>query len=539
MKKIPLKLWAPYAVIAIVGFSLYAKTLFFGFTYLDDNVLILDNHHFLSRLSNLFEAFRHEVFYIFHNSAVYYRPILTVSFILDTQFGGEGLFFYHLTNIVIHLVTSCLVFVVLARLGYEKRLAFFFSLIFTVHPVLTQAVAWIPGRNDLLIALFGLTSFLFFMDFLRTKKGFFLAAHIFFFALALFTKETAFVLILMCILYALWVEPQTGFPVSKKSMLAAGWLMVVLCWFFLRSMAFTHPLPVTFLDVAKSVGMNWPALIQFVGKIVFPFDLSVLPIIRDTGFGYGIAAILLVAAGLLLSKQSRRSLVIFGAAWFLFFLLPSFIQPNPGTAANFIEHRVYLPMLGFFMVVLEIDWIKRIDLKKRTPVIFAVLFIAFLAAIASIHSGNFKDRISFWTHAAIHSPHLPLAHRNLGAMYHLDGFLDKAEPEYRKALELNPQEPMAHNNLGLVYTRRGAFKEAEEEFLKELQVNPGYADAYYNMGLLYYRMGELVKSGDLCRQALAINPEHPDARQCLETVERETHRNDKKDRNFAGGRGAN
>ncbi|UCD55136.1 MAG: hypothetical protein JSV93_06410, partial [Candidatus Omnitrophota bacterium] len=170
-----MRLLAPILLIACLGFLVYSQTLFFDFTYLDDNVLILGNRKFLSKLSNIPQAFRQDVFFSYEDA--YYRPLLTISFILDAQLPfalypspkpspqrGEGRvrgrgeqgkgFSYHLTNIVIHLLAACLLFLLLIKLKYREGLAIFFSLIFTVHPVLTQAVAWLPGRNDSLLAVF-------------------------------------------------------------------------------------------------------------------------------------------------------------------------------------------------------------------------------------------------------------------------------------------------------------------------------------------------------------------------------------------------
>ncbi|MFH0855806.1 MAG: tetratricopeptide repeat protein [Candidatus Omnitrophota bacterium] len=514
--------------ISGAGLLVYFKSLFFGFTYLDDNALVINNHNFLSRLSNVLEAFRHEVFHILHSSAAYYRPLLTVSLLFDAQLGGTNPFIYHLTNIIIHLAASCLVFKFFSKLGYPFRPALFFSLLFSVHPVLAQAVSWIPGRNDSLLALFGLASFIFFLDFLETKKIRYCLAHIFFFCLALFTKESALMLMPVCILYYWLIWKKRG--VSKKGdvstfpelgarkvetspfFVLAGWLAVSGLWFFMRSVALSdNPMPMTVANMVKSMLLNLPALIQFIGKIIFPFNLSVLPLIQDTTFVYGILALALITPALFFSKHARRGFVIFGAAWFLLFLLPSFIRPNPKIAADFIEHRVYMPLAGFFILLLETDIMKKLDFGLKRNFTAASAVIILFAAITFFHTGNFRDKLSFWLNAVKNSPHSPLAHRNLGAMYYLEGSLDKAEPEYKKALELNALEPMAHNNLGLIYASRGELEAAEEEYKMELAVNPDYDDVRFNLGILYYNQGKPEEAEKLWKETIAINPDYADA----------------------------
>jgi len=175
-----------YYWIFSAGIIVYFQSLFFGFTYFDDNVLVLENLFFLKDISNIFRTFTMEVFHVLHASAAYYRPMLTISYMIDAQFSGSSPFFYHFSSVVIHLLVSCLVFTLLFRLKIKKELAFLFALVFTVHPVLAQAVSWIPGRNDSLLALFMIPSFLFFINYLEGKRNKDLVLHLSFFAASLF-----------------------------------------------------------------------------------------------------------------------------------------------------------------------------------------------------------------------------------------------------------------------------------------------------------------------------------------------------------------
>lgn len=161
---------SPYFWIIGLGLLTYIWTTFFGFSFLDDQALILENLGFLRNLANIPLAFTTEVFHALHSSAAYYRPVLTLSFMIDSIFSGASPFFYHLSNVVIHLVASCVLFIFLQKIKIKRDLAFPFSLIFVVHPVLTQAVSWIPGRNDSLLALFSLASFAFILNYLESQN---------------------------------------------------------------------------------------------------------------------------------------------------------------------------------------------------------------------------------------------------------------------------------------------------------------------------------------------------------------------------------
>ncbi len=497
----------PYLWIMAVAFLVYMPTLFFGLTYFDDNVLILDNKHFLSRISNIFPAFVQQVFHILHSPAAYYRPLLTVSLIFDAQLGGTSPFIYHFTNIIIHLITTSLVFLLLKRLNYDKSLAFVFALVFAVHPVLTQAVAWIPGRNNSLLAMFVLTSFILFLDYFDGKKIKSLIGHMFFLALAMFTKESALALIPLVLLYLHLIAGDKLFS-SIKIRLIAAWVPITTIWFIFRKTALENPIQYTFEGMFKSIIMNSSGLIQFIGKILFPFNLSVLPIIKDTTFTYGILALSLVSVALVMTKTKRHPYILFGAAWFLLFLLPSFIRPNTSVVAELMEHRIYVPIIGFFIILLETDLVRKFSFKKSHTVAIAGTGILALFIITLVHGHNFKDRLTFWQSAVKNSPHSPLAHRNLGAMLYFEREFDQAIKEYTRSLELNPREHMAHNNLGVIYMIRGELDQAAVEYKKELINNPNYDNALFNLGIVEYKKNNKERAVLLWKQTLKVNPDY-------------------------------
>jgi len=500
----------PYLWIFIIGFIIYSQTLFFDFTYLDDNVLILDNFYFLSNLTNVFRTFTQDVFQTLHYSDAYYRPLLIISFILDAQLGKNSPFIYHFTNIVLHFSASCLLFLFLKKLKYKKELAFISALIFTVHPVLTQAIAWIPGRNDCLLAIFIFSSFIFFLNSIKTKKQRCSFWHLFFFGLALFTKETAIVLVPIFFLYLRLINKERLASFNKK-ILTLNWGVMICFWFLLRKIALKNPLRMTITDVAKSILSNFPAAIQLLGKMVFPFNLSVFPIIKDTTFIYGFVALILLVIALLISINKRLNFVLFGLSWLILFLFPPLFLHSPALAFGddyHLEHRVYLPLVGLIILLLEIDWIKNLNFKKGINLILIGSIIFAFSILTVKHSKSFKNRLNFWQSAVAASPHSPFARRNLGAMYYLDDRLDKAEGEYKKALELNPDEQMAHNNLGLIYMNRGSFQEAEKEYKKELEINPSYDTVHFNLGLLYRQQGEMEKAIEWWQKTIAVNPEY-------------------------------
>ena len=510
--------YKPFIIIFVAGFLLYYKTFFFNFTYLDDNALILDKFDFISSASNMINFFREDAFHS-HLGGSYYRPMLTVSFMLDALWGGKDPGAYHFTNVILHLCACCLLFRTLVKLNCDRASSFFYSLLFTVHPVLTQAVAWIPGRNDSLLAVFALLSFLSFLSFLERRGWARLAAHLLFLSLALLTKENAVFICALCFFFAVFIDkgrqPQCGAPAAavkgpkppsgSNFPLYAGWALVVAAWFFARREVLKSALGNADFDVFGSLAGNSPALAAYLGKIFFPFNLGTLPILKDLPISYGIAAAVLLGALIYISAK-RREFIVFGLLWFLAFLLPSFIQ-SASAVANFSEHRIYLPFIGIIFMLVELDIPGVFKFSRRGSLALGAGILCLFFAATFSYCENFRDRINFWKKAVESSPSYAFNCNNLGSMYYLEGNMSDAERMWKKAVSINPEERLVHNNLGLIYMNSGKLKAAEDEYLKEINLNPLYDNVYFNLGLLYYSGGFMDKAEASWETALEINPD--------------------------------
>lgn len=491
----------PYLWLSAAIAALYAKSLFFGYTYLDDNVLILGNQAFLGDVSNILTAFSRKVFEASH--LPYYRPMLIVSFILDAQLGGAAPFIYHLTNVAYHIAASCLVFLMLTRLGYTKWISYCFAMIFAVHPVLSQGVAWIPGRNDTMLAVFVLASFIFFLNLLRSGSAKDYIAHLLMFLAALFTKETAVMLPLVCALYLYAVKKARVFSAVTQAMLA-GWTVCFFIWLIPRQAAVAGSAELTIVEAASLIWTYIPAAWQFLGKIFFPFNLSVFPIIQDTSNLYGAAAIALLIVAVIRTRKARYRMILFGAAWAAAFVLPSLIRANYRISADFIEHRVYLSIAGVFIMMLETDLVRKA--KKITLIYLATMITATFALLTFVHIDNFASRLAFWSNAVSTSPDSPFAHLAIGQAYYEEGRLADAEAEFRKCLALDPLEPASLFGLGQICTKRGDSDGALAFFKKTIAVYPYFENAHIEAGAVCYKQGKFGDAERYWLKAAEINP---------------------------------
>jgi len=501
-----LKGYRPFVWIVIVGFLVWLQTLFFEFIYLDDNALILENIAYLKDLSNIPKAFSQDFFNLSYSIDAYYRPLILSAFILDAQIGGDAPFMYHLSNVVIHLINACLVFILFTKLGYKRILSFFIAVLFVVHPVMTQAVAWVAGRNDSLLALFTLSSIIMLLHYFKKNKAYFLILHIILFSLALFTKESAIGIIVIGILvYFLKQKRNVAFPMEHRVGMVIGWVIITIIWVIMRNDALIDPLEVSFSTGFRLIIQNIiPISFLYLGKIVLPFDLSVLETTEDSNILWGILSMITIVIALFLLRIRKYRMLILAFSWFFVFTIPSLLITN----YLVLENRIYLPFIGILIIVAEILSARKVILTKSVFIWSGVSVLVVLISITLSYTTKFEDRLVYWQTAVSDSPNLPLAHRNLGAMHFLDGRLSEAEAEFIKALDLNPNEQMAHNNLGLVYMHAGYFKESEIEYKKELELYPNYDPGYYNLGLLYYNHKKYKKAEQMWKKTIELNPNY-------------------------------
>lgn len=530
--------WRPYAWIIGIACLLYARVLWYDFVYFDDNVLILDNQPFLASAANVWQAFREDVFRIVHRPAAYYRPLLTLSFMLDAWCAGAKPYLYYFSDIGYHALACVLLFRFLEALGYTRRLACVGALFFTVHPALVQAVAWVPGRNDSLLTVFALGAALLFVRYIKTGRWWAIAGHIACFAAAMFSKETAVVLPALLAAYVLLIG-ERPWRIGRLGIAAVSWPVVLLGYWMMRQAALaSHPNPVTLVDAVRGLYLNAPAALVYIGKVFIPANLSVLPVLQDASWALSIVAVALVVVLLAVSPGRRWNYVAFAAMWFVVVLLPAFIRPVPQAVPDLIEHRVYLPLAGFIPLLLELGVVRWAvepgahGWRQRTSLAAVVAVFIVFAGLAVRHVGDYGERNRFWRNAVATSPHSSLAHANLCAMLYIDNKLDAAEVECKRALALNATEPLSNNNLGLIYRRTNRIADSERAFRRELEINPEYDDGHYNLGLLYFAYGRDDFAEVEWRRALAINPNHVDSYEQLAALNL-VHGNLAKAREFA------
>lgn len=495
-------LWA--LAVALLAGGLYARSYHFDYTYLDDNLLISDDLPFLSELSNLPRVFGRTFFRPQVSGEKYYRPIVTGSLVLNAALSGERLTSYHVTNVLLHALVCALGLVLLLRLGFGLRLAVPGAAVLAVHPVLVGAVVWIPGRVYLLLALFTIIALLGWLAWLEQRRPRWLAVHLFGLAGALLCQEAAIVLPAALVLYH-WLVAKGPRP-ARLGPLWAGWAAVLVAWFATWQ-------AVALSGTQKQAGAYLQGLLAhalaplvYLGKVFWPRGLSVLPILRDSQWLPGLAALILLLVALKLVRRSERGWVLWGLAWFVIWIAPSL----PVADFIIIESRIYVPFIGLLVACLALvrGLGQRPLLQRWAPAFVpaAALLVGLLAWLSWDLSAAYRDRDALTAQAVRTSPHSALAHGNRGMVLTLADDLVGAERHFRAAIALAPRLPLLQGNLGAVLLRRDRLDEAQRYLHGELSLNPSNAQAHYNLALLLQRRGQTERAVEHFELAADFNP---------------------------------
>ncbi|UPU36715.1 tetratricopeptide repeat protein [Geomonas paludis] len=513
--------WGLLALVCLVAFAVYGNTLSMGLVW--DDVRLIKEDSLVRSLLNLPLMFSTDVWYGSLNDvtpAPYYRPLFKASLALDYAIWGENPFGYHLTNALLHVAASLCCFLAAAKFLRSHGAAFFAALVFAVHPVHSEAVAWISARNESLCAIFMLLSFLCYLRFKDGSRVADLILSLGAFFLSLLAKEMSITLPALVLLHELSFG-SGGFRTRLR--LPLLFALAAVPYLLLRTMILevaTWGGPPLLERVYTSFGL----LARYLRLLVFPADLKVfydLPM-QQSFLAVDVLAplavlLLVVAATIPAWRVDRR--IFFCMCWILITLAPVSGIPGVLVPALMAERYLYIPSLGLAFLAgtgLLMAW-KRMAQRsgaaswQRGVLLTGGLLVAVLA-FASVQRNHawdndavFKER---WVHDA---PGDAGGHTSLGVVYESQGRYDEAVREYSEALRIRPNNIEARTNLGVVYDKTGRFNEAEREYKAVLNLDPRFTETYYNLGMLYLGQNRFGEALQAFATVLTLNPRSGDA----------------------------
>jgi protein O-mannosyl-transferase len=502
--------WHPYALFLILIAAAYARTIGFGFTYFDDDTIILKQFSSISSFSQIGNAFTTFIL------PPYYRPILTLSFMIDAAIGGNAPWIYHLTAIFWHFAAVCLLFYLLLKLGIPRLPAFLSSCIMAVHPLTVHAVAWIPGRNDPLLMVFFLLSMITLLRVKESPSPINVLFHATAFFLAIFSKETALVFPAIALAWIGLVRKEKLLDKANVP-LFIGWGTVIALWLFLRpSTAAWTSHENDYYSMAAFIA-NLPTIPELFGKIVIPVNLSVYPKFSSASTIGGIIIIVLIAGIFLKERKMPPPLALFALVWMLVLQLPGMAVQTYDSANRFdyVESRFYGSLAGFAILLPVILQNLFREKEKNAVYAFAVIFAVFCGTSIS-RSGYYSDALTFWTQATIDAPHAASPHFSRGVVImKISRDPAAAAISYREAIALDPGNYRYHNNLGRAYEMMGRLDDAAGEYRLAMDQNPSDPVSPFNLGNVAYRKKDFAGAEMFWSRACSLDVNFTEARKRL------------------------
>lgn len=422
-----------------------------------------------------------------------YIPLTTLSFAVEYQLFGFDPFYYHLNNLLLHLGVVALAFVLAVRwFGFSPLVAGFTALVFGIHPMHVESVAWVTERKDVLYAIFYLGALERYCAYLHQNR------------------RRDYYLTLFLTLFSILAKPMA---------LSLPLVLWVLDWYFrwpINIRVFLEKIPyllivipislVTYILNARSVGTTpVETLLTWVWSCVFyphkffvpDFFLTVYSLPQPvTLFNLtfaGAVFLFFVGLGLLIYFRKQRLLVFAFLYYFasIFFLL----RFDTKTDVNFVADRfMYLPSLGFcFLIALGFQWLIRPEHSVFARRFFAgLIFLAYLfLGVKTFHQTKiWGDGVALWSGVVEHYPDCFYAYDHRGFAYAQKGQFSLAISDYDQALRLKSKYMPAFHNRALAYSQIHEDSKALADFTKALELDPNYANAYFNRAIFYSERGQ-------------------------------------------------
>ena len=477
------RLWRVILPLALVAMTLipYWQTAYFGFVNFDDPMYIYNNRLLTEGLTS--ERVEEAVFG-FHEAN--WHPLVWLSYMVEVELFGMKPQVMHITNVLLHIANSLIVYVWLLRSTGDAVRSFLAALLFAIHPMHVESVAWITERKDVLSTLFLLATLIAYSEYVRraSYRWYFAAAVLF--CMGLTAKAMLVTVPIILVLLDFWplkrLKLNSALRLDRatlKSLLgdkvpfiilsiAIAWVTIVAQ----RSGGAVAGLSV--LPFGERTSNSMVSVSRYVLKSLWPSNLSVFYPMPVGGWPMGILVISVVVF-LSLSMvawwaRNRRVAILMGWSWFVVTLLPviGIIQVGIQSMA---DRYSYVPMIGLSVMLLWGLPDQFFRLKPGPLAVIGLMTIALLF-VATKQVSFWQNSITLFEHAlAIEPANNFTSHLNLGNAYFEAGRREEARVHLEEAVRLNPENSEKVQILARSYLREGKYRETEELLKKALQIN--------------------------------------------------------------------
>lgn len=445
--------------LSVPALLLYCKSWTFGFTTLDEQWLIIGNSEYLKSWSSVTDAFTHTL------NGLYYRPLLAVSIVMDYKIGALNPTVYHITNTLWHITCVFLLFKLLLLFNVPRAQSAAHSFLFSITPALMHAVAWVPGRNDVMLCAFTLAALINLKKHILNHQTRYILLNLFFFICALFTKENAvfLVVVFLAVIYRQ--------PIRKKLALTVTWLAIIAMWLCLRN-AVVPAVEDSTIPVINRIATLFVGFLTYLGKGIFPLYQSVMPSLNSTDIIVGtVFAIVILLGYLKFGIRSRNALVTGLLLFTTLLILPLWFSSGKSNGELY-EHRNYTSLCGMILLLAQIKMP-----ESKITMVAVVLISTFFFVKSFLRMNVYRNEQTFLQNAVVEAPEHYLMQIQYARSLLSRSQIDSAITYYNKAITLRPDKHVFLSERSDIYFRKGNYKAALADINMALErsgFNPQY-----------------------------------------------------------------
>jgi len=522
-------------MLVLITLATYGNVRFHKFINFDDDIYVTDNQIVKQGLTLYGVKWAFDF-----NESGYWQPLTWLSHMLDIEIYGLDSGGHHITNLIIHLANTLLLFWVLFRMTGSVYRSAFVAALFAVHPLNVDSVAWIAERKNLLSTFFWMLSLLSYKRYTENPKPDQYMLTLILFALGLMVKPMLVTLPFVFLLLDFWplkrlklgqrqefgLElPQTRATEKQRTDVSKLFiekipffaLSLVSVWLSISStqhinnMVAADTVPMT-LRISNAL----VSYVSYIGKMIWPFELAVyypypesIPLWRVAGAG----VLLTAATGLFVFLINRRSYLAVGWFWYLGTLVPVIGIVQGGLWPAMADRWAYIPLIGLFVIIAwgASDIAARWRHGKTLLTFVAVSAICCFILITRTQLWHWENSITLFQHTLAVTQKNTVAHNNLGNALLENGNVKTAIKHFTAVLALKPKDAKAHNNLGNALVEMERVDEAIVHYLESIELAPYVARTHNNLAVALYKQERVAESIRHLQKALGLKPDYADA----------------------------
>ena len=563
-------------ILVIAILAVYWQVGNHEFVDFDDNEYVTKNRHVQAGLTS------DSITWAFTSThAANWHPLTWLSHMLDCQIYGLNPGGHHLTNVLLHILNTILLFLIFRRMTGALWKSAFVAALFALHPLHVESVAWVAERKDVLSTFFWMLtmgSYVWYVE-RRGMRRYLLV--LLFFALGLMAKPMLVTLPFVLLLLDYWplgrfhiryvddvqhtedvstkdTRRKKGKPryAAENALQADNNTTSNYRWSLVLPLL-REKIPFLILAAVSSIVTFYvqqgggavgslyafpfiirisnalASYISYIEKMLWPQHLALLyPHVLEGWKIAGAFLILIFISYVAVRVMKRFPYIIVGWFWYLGTLVPVIGLVQVGSQ-SMADRYTYVPLIGIFIIIAwgASDILTRWQYRRAFLAISAGCILSVLTIVTWMQLQYWQNSISLFEHTINVTTDNFTMHCCMGTALAEQGKIDEAVVHYTEALKIKPDYAEAHYGRGVVLQEQDKIDEAISHYTEALKIKPDYADVHYNLGIALVRQGRVDEAISHYSEAMRINPGDDDARsrlQMIQTILKETDKDIKR-----------